>query len=145
MKVSTVSPQAVSPNRPSAASQTVRAQETNLSTDSHEGSVQGVFGRAVYGAALYGLPALTGAAMGPAGVVPGTLIGAGIGATTHLDSTSQAATFAAVGALVGGGLSWAAAQLSQTSYAWAPVVASAALGAATQALFSHTYENQESK
>lgn len=145
MKVSNLSSQPVVTNRTSVSSQAASTQDVQVPTDKHEGSVQGVFGRAVYGAALYGLPALAGASMGTAGVVPGVLIGAGIGATTHLDSTSQAATFAAVGALVGGGLSWAAAQLNQTSYAWAPVVASAALGAATQALFSHTYENQESK
>ena len=107
-----------------------------------EGNVNGLLSRAIYGAALYGMPALAGAVVpGNAGIVTGTLLGAGIGGATHLNSGKDAAIFAATGAVVGVGLSWVGNQLQSTPYAWAPVVASAIVGAGTQALFSKLHEN----
>ena len=138
-RLSTIKPAVSRGEAPVSSSQIFDKVEKGWRND----NLHGLAGRAIYGAVLYGIPALAGATMGNAGILPGTLIGAGVGAATHLSDAKDAAIFAVTGAVVGGGLSWAASQFCCCCPAWVPVVAGAALGAGTQALFSHLHENQE--
>ncbi len=129
-----------SPSRPpSAPEKSPEPQEPQDSPPS--GNVQGVLSRATYGAALYGLPALAGAAMGTSGVLPAVALGAGIAAITHPRSLKDAAIFGLTGACVGASLGYVSSLLSATPYAWVPVVASTAVGAGTQALFAHLQDS----
>ncbi|ODT63194.1 hypothetical protein ABS71_14630 [bacterium SCN 62-11] len=100
------------------------------------GNIEGLIPRAIYGASFYGLPALAGAAMGSAGVLPAAAIGAGIAAITHPGSLKDAAVFGLMGACVGAGVGYAASLLSATPYSWVPVVAFTAVGAASQVVFA---------
>lgn len=111
------------------------------SVPSQDGRLQGPLGRAIYGAALYGLPAIAGATMGINGVVPGAVIGAGIGAATHLQSGSQAGIFAATGAAVGAAAGYVGFLGAAHGFKLPAVLITAAVGAGTQALFALTQEN----
>lgn len=104
------------------------------------GSLQGPLSRAIYGAALYGLPAIAGATMGINGVLPGAVIGAGIGAATHLESAQQAGIFAATGAVVGGAAAYIGFLGAAYGFKMPAVAVAAAVGAGTQALFSITHQ-----
>lgn len=103
-------------------------------------NIHGIGARAIYGAALYGMPTMAGATMGPAGIFPAVALGAGIGAITHPDSLKDAAIFGLVGACAGGGLGYVGSLLANTPYAWIPVVVATAVGAGTQVLYSQLHE-----
>lgn len=105
-----------------------------------QGLLKGPLGRAVYGAALYGLPALAGATMGINGVLPGAGIGAGIGAATHLQSGSQAGIFAATGAVTGGAAAYIGFLGASVGFGVPAAAVAAVVGAGTQALFALTQE-----
>lgn len=144
MKLSSLQSQPVLRAQTAASSvpQANSAAIDQFKSQGHEGNVHGLLGRALYGAALYGMPALAGAFVpGNTGIVTGTLLGAGIGAATHLNNSKDAAIFAATGAAVGVGLSWVGNQLQSTPYSWIPVVAGTIVGAGTQALYSSLHEN----
>lgn len=104
-------------------------------------SLNGPLGRAIYGAALYGIPAIAGATMGINGVIPGAVLGAGIGAATHLESGKQAGIFAATGAVVGGAAGYIGFLGAAYGFKVPAVLVAAAIGAGTQALFSVAHES----
>lgn len=106
-------------------------------------TLNGPLGRAVYGAALYGIPAIAGATMGINGVIPGAVLGAGIGAATHLENGKQAGIFAATGAVVGGAAGYLGFLGAAYGFKIPAVLVTAAVGAGTQALFSLAHENQQ--
>lgn len=103
-------------------------------------SVKGPLARAIYGAALYGLPAMAGITMGINGVLPGALVGAGIGAATHLENGQQAAIFAATGAAVGAGAAYIGFLGAGVGFKLPAVAIAAIVGAGTQALFAATQQ-----
>lgn len=121
-----------------------RASEeaTVSAADSFQSSkaLNGPLGRAIYGAALYGIPAIAGATMGINGVIPGALLGAGIGAATHLENGKQAGIFAATGAVVGGAAGYIGFLGAAYGFKIPAVLVTAAVGAGTQALFSLAHE-----
>lgn len=105
------------------------------------GLLKGPLGRALYGAALYGIPAIAGATMGINGVLPGAALGAGIGATTHLQSGSQAGIFAATGAVVGGAAGYIGFLGAAAGFKIPAVVFTAVVGAGSQALLALTRDS----
>lgn len=111
-------------------------------SSAQDGRLKGPLGRAIYGAALYGLPAVAGATMGINGVLPGAVVGAGIGAATHLQSGSQAGIFAATGAVVGAAAGYVGFLGAAYGFKLPAVLITAAVGAGTQALFALTQEPQ---
>jgi hypothetical protein len=116
--------------------------QTETPTDSFQSSesLQGPLSRAIYGAALYGLPAIAGITMGINGVLPGALVGAGIGAATHLESGKQAAIFAATGAAVGAGAAYVGFLGAGVGFKLPAVIIAAVVGAGTQALYAATQQ-----
>lgn len=78
--------------------------------------------------------------MGINGVVPGALIGAGIGGATHLEDGRQAAIFAATGAVVGACGGYLGFLGASYGFKIPSVLIAAAVGAGTQALYSLTNE-----
>jgi hypothetical protein len=115
--------------------------ESFVAGDSSQGGLlKGPLGRAIYGAALYGLPSIAGATMGINGVIPGALVGAGIGAATHLQNSGQAAVFGATGAVVGAAAAYVGFLGAAYGFKLQAVAITAALGAGSQALFALTQE-----
>ena len=111
------------------------------SFQSSEKTLSGPLSRAVYGAALYGLPAVAGATMGINGLLPGAVVGAGLGAATHLESTQRSAIFAATGAVVGAAGGYIGFLGASYGFKLPAIFVAAALGAGTQALFSLRHES----
>jgi hypothetical protein len=111
-------------------------------TDSFQSgeSLQGPLSRAIYGAALYGIPAIAGITMGINGVLPGALVGAGIGAATHLENGKQAAIFAATGAAVGAGAAYIGFLGAGVGFKLPAVIVAALVGAGTQALYAANHQ-----
>lgn len=105
------------------------------------GLLKGPLGRAIYGAALYGIPAIAGATMGINGVLPGAALGAGIGAATHLQSGTQAGIFAATGAVVGGAAGYIGFLGAAAGYKVPAVMLATVVGAGSQALLALTQDS----
>lgn len=136
-----IRPQAQVQARIAAPQEEQNAAASSDTFFSDRSSLEGPLSRAIYGAALYGLPAMAGATMGINGLVPGALVGAGIGAATHLESAKQAGIFAATGAIVGACSGYIGFLGAAHGLKLPAVLIAAALGAGTQALYSLNHQN----